>query len=53
MGHYNEVNLNVHRFSIIPTLILTLSCVVILKQGKDPICIYTNGYRDLKNGKAK
>lgn len=43
MGHYNEVNLNVHRFSIIPTLILTLSCVVILKQGKDSI-VYLHLY---------
>lgn len=44
MGLYNEVNLNVHRFSIIPTLILTLSYVMILKQGKDPI-VYLHLYQ--------
>lgn len=36
MGLYNEANLNAHRFSIIPTIILTLSYVMILKQGKEP-----------------
>lgn len=44
MGRSDEVNLNVHRFSIIPTLILTLSYVMILKQGKDPI-LYLHLYQ--------